>query len=54
MGGLDADGVQGLPNERGPLGAVVIQRLVGPLAGHQDAAAGDAQVFGFVGLALTR
>ena len=52
VGGLDADGFKELPNECAAFGAVVIEGLVGPLAGDQDSAPGDAQVFGFVGLAL--
>ena len=41
-----------LPNEFAAFGAVVIEGLVGPFAGDQDAASGDAQVFGLVGFAL--
>jgi hypothetical protein len=41
-----------LPNEGGAFGAVVVEGLVRPLARDQDAAAGDAEVFGLVGLAL--
>jgi hypothetical protein len=41
-----------LPNERGALGAVIVEALVRPLPGDQDAAAGDAQVFGLVRLPL--
>ncbi len=52
VGGLDAGLLEELPNECAAFGAVVIQALVGPLAGDQDATAGDAQVFGLVGLAL--
>jgi hypothetical protein len=50
--GLDAGLFEELPNERAAFGAVVIQGLVRPLPGHQDATPGDAQVFGLVGLAL--
>lgn len=42
VGGLDAGGVEELPNEFAPFGAVIIEGLVGPFAGDQDAAAGDA------------
>ncbi|MDQ4030789.1 MAG: hypothetical protein M3332_00380 [Actinomycetota bacterium] len=52
VGGLYAGGVEELPNEFASFGAVIIKRLVGPFAGDQDAASGDAQVFGLVGLAL--
>jgi hypothetical protein len=40
--GLDTGGFDELPNEFAAFGAVVIQALVGPLAGHEDATAGDA------------
>ena len=49
---LNAGGLEELPNERATFGPVVIQGLVRPFAGYQDAPPGDAEVFGFVGLAL--
>jgi hypothetical protein len=52
VGGLDAGGFEELPNESAALGPVVIEVLVRPLAGHQDASPGDAEVFGLVGFAL--
>ena len=52
VGGLDAGGFEELPNEFAAFGAVVIQGLVRPFAGDQDAASGDAEVFGLVGLAF--
>ena len=52
VGGLDAGLFEELPNEFAALGAVVIEGLVGPLPRHEDAASGDAEVFGLVGLAL--
>lgn len=52
VGGSDAGVVEELPNEGGALGAVVVEGLAGPRAGDQDAAAGDAEVFGLVCLAL--
>ena len=52
MCGLDTGGFEELPNEGAAFGSVVIQALVGPLAGHEDATAGDTQVFGLVGLAF--
>ena len=50
--GLDAGGVEELPNEFAAFGSVVIEGLVGPLPGDQHAASGDAQVFGLVGFAF--
>ena len=52
VGGVDAGGFEELPNEFGPFCAVIVEGLIGPLAGDQDAASGDAQVFGLVGFAL--
>ena len=52
VGRLDAGFCEELPNEFTAFGAVVMQGFVGPFAGDQDAAAGDAQVVGLVGLAL--
>jgi hypothetical protein len=49
---LDTGLFEELPNKRGAFGAVVIEGLVGPFTGDEDAAAGDAQVFGLVGFAL--
>ena len=58
------DGFPGVPGRVGcrnterrqqplfPVGAVVGQRLAGPLAGDQDPAPGVAEVIGVVGLAL--
>ena len=40
--GLDTGLLEELPNEFAAFGAVVIQSLVRPLAGDQDAAPGDA------------
>jgi hypothetical protein len=51
---VDAGILEELPNEFSAFGAVVIECFVGPLPGHQDAAAADAQVFGFVGLAFAQ
>ncbi|PZS23059.1 MAG: hypothetical protein DLM60_03300, partial [Pseudonocardiales bacterium] len=52
MRGLDADLFEELPNEFAAFGAVVIEGLVRPLPGHQNAPAGDAEVFGLVGFAF--
>ena len=52
VGGLDAGGLEELPNEFAALGPVVIEGLVRPLPGDEHASPGDAQVFGFVCLAL--
>jgi hypothetical protein len=52
MGGVDARGLEELPNKLPAFGAVIIQALVGPLARDQHAAPGDAQVFESVGFAL--
>jgi hypothetical protein len=52
VGGLDADGFEELPNERAALGPVVVEGFVRPFPGDEDAASGDAQVFGLVGFAL--
>jgi hypothetical protein len=41
VGGLDASGLEELPNELGPLGPVIIEGFVGPLTGDQDAAPGN-------------
>ena len=41
-----------LPNEFAAFGAVILQRFVGPFPGDEDAASGDAEVFGLVGFAL--
>jgi hypothetical protein len=49
-GGLDAGGLEELPNEFAAFGAVVVEGFVGPFA--QDAAPSDAEVFRSVGLAL--
>jgi hypothetical protein len=49
---LNACGFEELPNECAALGAVIIESLVRPLSGDQDAASGDAKVFGLVGFAL--
>lgn len=54
LGGLDPGVFQELPNELGAFGAVVGRGLVGPLARDQDAASGDAEVFGLVRVALHR
>jgi hypothetical protein len=51
--GLDAGLFEELPNECATFGAVVIEGLVGPFAGNQDAASGYAKVFGVVSFALT-
>jgi hypothetical protein len=48
VGGVDASILEELPYECAAFGAVIIQRLVGPFAGDQDAASGDAQVLGLV------
>ncbi|OLM08274.1 hypothetical protein Ae505Ps2_6253 [Pseudonocardia sp. Ae505_Ps2] len=48
VGGFHSGLVEELPNERRPFRAVVGQGLVGPLAGDEDAASGDAEVFGLV------
>jgi hypothetical protein len=42
---LDAGGFEQFPNEFTPFGAVIIQSLVRPFAGDQQAAPGDAEVF---------
>jgi len=52
VGWLNAGGVEELPNEFAAFGPVVIQRLVRPLSRYEDPSPGDAQVFGFVSLAL--
>jgi hypothetical protein len=52
MGWLDARLLKELPNEFAAFGAVVVEGFVGPFAGDQDAASGDAEVFGLVGFAL--
>ncbi len=52
MARLDTHGFEELPNECAAFGAMVIEGLVGPLPRYQHASPGDAQVFGFVGLAL--
>jgi hypothetical protein len=52
MGGLDAGGLEELPNEFPAFCAVIIEGLVGPFSGDQHTASGDAQVFGLVGLAF--
>ena len=52
VAGLNAGGFEELPNEFAAVCAVVIESLVRPLSGDQDAASGDAEVFGFVGFAL--
>src|SRR5262249_7569054 len=46
VGGLDAGGVEELPNEFGTFGPVVLQGLVGPFPGDQHAPSGDTEVFG--------
>jgi hypothetical protein len=48
VGGLDAGGVEELPYEFAAFGSVIIQCLVGPFAGDQDASSGDAEVLGLV------
>ena len=48
VGGLDVGGLEELPNEFAAFGTMIIQSFVGPFAGDQDAASGDAQVFGLV------
>ncbi|PZS15318.1 MAG: hypothetical protein DLM60_17615, partial [Pseudonocardiales bacterium] len=52
VGGLDPDLFQELPNKFAAFGPVVVQGLVRPFPGHQDASPGEAEVFGLVGLAL--
>jgi hypothetical protein len=52
MVGLDAGGLEELPNEFAAFGAMIIERFVGPFARDQDAAPGDAEVVGLVGFAL--
>jgi hypothetical protein len=51
VGGLNAGGLEELPNKCSTLGPVVIEGLVRPFPGDKDATAGDAQVFGLVRLA---
>ena len=52
VGGLNTGGLEELPNKFAAFGAVVREGLVRPLPGDQDAAPGDAEVFGFVGFAF--
>jgi hypothetical protein len=52
VGGVDPGPLEELPNEFAAFGAVVLQGFVGPFAGDEDAASGDAEVFGFVGFAF--
>ena len=52
MSGLDAGGLEQLPNKFAPLGPVIGEALVGPFAGDQDSASGDAEVFGAMCFAL--
>jgi hypothetical protein len=52
VSGLGTGSVEELPNEFAAFSPVILQRFVGPFAGDEDAAAGDAEVFGLVGLAL--
>ena len=50
--GLDTGLLEELPNEFAAFGAVVIKGLVGPFAGDQDAASGNAEVFVLMCFAL--
>ena len=50
--GLDTGLFEQLPNKFATFGPVFVEGLVGPFTGDEDAASGDAQVFGFVGFAL--
>jgi hypothetical protein len=52
IAGADASPVEELPNEGGAFGAVVVEGLVRPFPGDEDAAAGDAEVFRLVRPAL--
>jgi hypothetical protein len=52
VAGLNAGLLKKLPNEFATFGAVIVEGLVGPLAGDEDAAAGDAQMVELVGFAF--
>jgi hypothetical protein len=49
---LNAGSVEELPNKFATFGAVVIEGFVGPFAGDQDPASGDAEVLRLVGFSL--
>jgi hypothetical protein len=49
---VDASLFEELPNKRAALSPMIAKGFVGPFARDEDAAPGDAEVFGFVGFAL--
>jgi hypothetical protein len=54
VGGGQAGGLQRFANDRGAVGSVFGQRFAGPVAGDQDTAAADAEVFSIMALLLQR